>query len=177
MPRLSFDDPLPLGVASEEEQMRLQVDQRSGCTQVVNCINAYLPKGVRITGCRLKSEAKKAGPVEIQRFRIDLRDEKIDPELVLQFMESGHWPYHRSRHKGPEQTLDLRAAIKRVAIHDNNRLAMEIDAGKRPMVRPADFLMGVLKLTPEVLQNIVVTKLAVTKEDKTKNTDSYVSLE
>jgi radical SAM family uncharacterized protein/radical SAM-linked protein len=161
MPRLSFDDPLPLGMASEEEQLRIMVSNISGCSEVVQRINAYLPKGVRITGCRLKSEIKKDGPAVVQRFRIDLRDVNIDPELVSEFMESEQWFYHRTRHKGSEQKLDLRAAVKRVELLENGQLTMEIDARTRPIVRPGDFLKGVMGLTPEALQIIVVTKLAL----------------
>jgi radical SAM-linked protein len=160
MPRLSFDDPLPLGMASEGEQMRILVSSDFSCAQVVQGINAYLPRGVRITGCRLKSEDKKAGSAFIHRFRIDLPAVDVDEALVRQFMDSGQWPYRRTRRKGSEQTLDLRAAIKKVEIQDNEQIHMEIDALARPIVRPAEFLMDVLRMSPEALQEVVVTKLA-----------------
>jgi radical SAM family uncharacterized protein/radical SAM-linked protein len=160
MPRLSFDDPLPLGMASEEEQMRIQVSRRTGCTRAVQGINSYLPKGVRITGCRLKAEAQKDGPAVLHRFRINPRSVKIDPEPVRRFEESSRWIFSRSRSKKPDRTLDLRAAVKKVELRDSGYLYLEIDAQARPVVRPSDFLIGVLEFTSDVLQEIVVTKLA-----------------
>ena len=160
MPRLSFDDPLPLGMASEEEQMRIQVSRRTGCTQAVQGINAYLPNGLQITGCRLKSEAKKDGSANVHRFRIDPRSMKIDPEAVRRFEERKEWLYGRTRRKGPDQILDLRTAVKKVELQDSGALYLEIDARARPVVRPNDFLIGVMEFTTETLQKIVVTKLA-----------------
>jgi radical SAM family uncharacterized protein/radical SAM-linked protein len=159
-PRLSFDDPLPLGVASEAEQMRILVSAESSCAQIVQGINAYLPEGVRITGCRMKSEARKAGGGGFDRFRIDLQDIGIDGMQVRQFMESEQWVYHRSRHKGSDQVLDLKSAVTKVELQDDDRLYMEIDNQARPIVRPSEFLTAVLGLTQEALQGVVVTKLA-----------------
>jgi radical SAM-linked protein len=160
MPRLSFDDPLPLGMASEEEYLRIKVSGRSGCSQVVQGINEFLPRGVRITGCRLKSEAKNSGPAFIHRFRIDLGSDGVDPVRIKRFKESDQWLHRRIRHKGSEQTLDLRAAVKNIEVRKDGELYMEIDARTRPVGRPADFLIGVLGITPEALQDIVVKKLA-----------------
>ncbi len=160
MPRLSFDDPLPLGMASEEEYLRIKVSGRSGCSQVVQGINEFLPKGVQITRCRLKSEAKNSGPALIHRFRIDLGSDGVDPVRIKRFKESDQWFHRRIRHKGSEQTLDLRASVKNIEVRKDGELYMEIDARTRPVGRPADFLIGVLGLTPEALQKIVVKKLA-----------------
>jgi radical SAM family uncharacterized protein/radical SAM-linked protein len=160
MPRLSFDDPLPLGMASQEEHMRIRVSRQTLCPQAVERINAYLPKGVRITGCRLKSDLKKTGPATIHRYRVDLKSVKPEPEMIRRFEDSDQWFCRRTRGKGTERTLDLRAAVKKVEIRENRELYLEIDARKRPVVRPNDFLAGVLELTPEALQEIVVTKLA-----------------
>jgi radical SAM family uncharacterized protein/radical SAM-linked protein len=160
MPRLSFDDPLPLGVASEEEHLRIQVTGSTTCEQVMREMNAYLPEGIRITGCRPKSEAQKAGPAAIHRFLIDLRAAHVDAALVRRFMESGQWLYHRDRRRGSEQTFDLKAAIVKAELMDNDQLQLEINARNRPVVRPADFLIGVLEFTTDALQEVVVTKLA-----------------
>jgi radical SAM family uncharacterized protein/radical SAM-linked protein len=160
MPRLSFDDPLPLGMASEEERMRVKVGNGVGCAQVVQGMNMYLPEGIRITGCRLKSEAQKEGAAAVHRFRVHGRSVEIDAARVRRFMESGKWLFNRQRRKGVSQTLDLRAAVNCAEIRDDGRLYLEIDARTRPVVRPSDFLMGVLGISDEALQEIMVTKLA-----------------
>jgi hypothetical protein len=140
--------------------MRIRVSRQTLCPQAVERINAYLPKGVRITGCRLKSDLKKTGPATIHRYRVDLKSVKPEPEMIRRFEDSDQWFCRRTRGKGTERTLDLRAAVKKVEIRENRELYLEIDARKRPVVRPNDFLAGVLELTPEALQEIVVTKLA-----------------
>jgi radical SAM family uncharacterized protein/radical SAM-linked protein len=159
MPRLSFDDPLPLGMASENEQLRILVAAGTSCAQVVQGINAYLPKGVRLTGCQLKSEAQKDGPASNHRFRIDTQNVPIDQARVQRFMESEQWVYRHTPRKGPEQTLDLKTAVIKAEFQSDGRLYVEIDAQSRPVIRPAVFLTAVLGLAPETLREFVVTKL------------------
>jgi radical SAM family uncharacterized protein/radical SAM-linked protein len=161
MPRLSFDDPLPLGMASEDEQMRILVGAGTRCEQVVQGINAYLPKGVRVTGCRLKTEIQSAKAGDIHRFRIDLQGAFVDRALVRRFIESDQWFYRRTRRKGAEKTVDLKAAVKKVEFGDDDGLYIEMDAKVRPIVRPAEFLIEVAGMSPEALQGIVITKLLI----------------
>ncbi len=163
MPRLSFDDPLPLGMASEAEHMRIMVSCKHDCAQVVRGINAHLPKGLRITGCRLKSEVQKSGPPylpEVQKYRVELSGIEIDTALLSRFQESSQWPYLRCRQKKPDHTIDLRAAVHKIEYRKIGQLYMEIDASVQVVVRPSDFLISVLQLTPLQLQQTVVTRLA-----------------
>ena len=130
---------------------------------MVQGINAHLPKGLRIMECRLKSEVQKSGPQllpAVQEFRIELGGIDIDTALLSQFQKSSQWPYRRSRPKKPDQSIDLKAAVNKVEYRKANQLYLGINAQTQVIVRPADFLMSVLQLTPMQLQQTVVTKLA-----------------
>ncbi len=164
MPRISFDNPLPLGMASEAERMRIRVSSNFNCQQVVQGINAHLPKGLRITDCRLQSEIDKAGsPVTpcVHKFLIELNGIELNASLLQRFRYSRQWPYQRIRRKGSEQLVDLKVAVLRAEYQNQNRLYLEIDAQTPPLIRPADFLSGVLQLKASQLEQVKVTKLAV----------------
>ncbi len=163
MPRFSFDDPLPLGMASEAEQMRMMVASRHDCSQVARNIDAHLPAGLRITGCRPRDEVMKSQTQAMQkayRYRIDLGGVHPDACLLGQFQESDQWPYTRTRQNKDNKVVDLRAAIATVDYHQPDQLVLEIRAMPPITVRPADFLSGVLQLSARQIQQAVVTKLA-----------------
>ena len=163
MPRLSFDDPLPLGMASEAEHMRIRVSTRFSCDQVVQGINTHLPQGLRITGCRLKSEIHEDGvgfSTQVQKYRIEFSGLEFNTALLDQFQACSQWPYLRPRQKRADQPIDLKAAVKKIECRNLSQIYMEIDTQTQFTVRPADFLVGVLQLTPIQLQQVVITKLA-----------------
>jgi radical SAM family uncharacterized protein/radical SAM-linked protein len=165
LPRLSFDDPLPLGMASEAEQMRIMVSSKTNCGQVVQRLNAYLPQGLRILDCRPKSTGKKEPEPAIHRYDIDLGGIQVDIQIIQRFLMSDEWLYVRSRANGAAHTIDLKAMVKTIDIHRHNGLYMEIQQDRGLTVRPGDFLAGVLDLRPEVLQKVLVTKLAPAPEN------------
>ena len=159
MPRISFDDPLPLGIASQGEQMRIQVSSKFTCQDVMEGINVHLPQGIRILACKLSSAGRKTVSPKVHRFKIDSGDLTLDQEALSRFEASGHWPYSKSRPKRPDQTIDLKTVIKTADLKGCSQIYLEIKAGSGPTVRPTDFLSGVFGLTPEDLPKVMVTKL------------------
>ena len=163
MPRISFDDPLPLGMASEGERMRIRVFSDIQCDTVVREINARLPEGVRITSCRPRSEKPKDGDRrmhDFQRFLIALNGIEINGALLRDFEKSSQWLYQRNRPKGAIQSVDLKAGVIASEFKGEGQLYLEIDSSTPVLIRPADFLIGVLQLSQSQLERVVVTKLA-----------------
>ena len=158
MPRISFDDPLPLGMASEAEHMRILVSDAFSCEQVAQGINAHLPDGIRITDCRLKTGSDLMALV--QQFMIDFNGVSFTVAHLHQFRESARWPYQRKRRKGKEQCVDLKELVKNAVLLGKDKLLLEIHIEQQKLIRPADFLSGVMMMTPECLQQVIVTKLA-----------------
>ena len=81
--------------------------------------------------------------------------------MLGQFAESPHWPYMKVRANGAAQSVDLKLAVISVDMKGKDQIYLEIDAKTAVLVRPADFLKGVLNLDPTQMEQIVVTKLAV----------------
>ncbi len=58
-PKISFDDPLPIGIESEQEFFTLSVPGFVRPEDVIRRLNAHLPDGLAINSCQLAS--KKSG--------------------------------------------------------------------------------------------------------------------
>jgi radical SAM family uncharacterized protein/radical SAM-linked protein len=159
MPKLSFDDPLPLGIESRAENLRIQVATRHGCKAVVEALNRRLPDGVRIIDCRPRSEAKKLNIAAVQRFSIRLAEHRFDADLLNRFNDSETWPYVRTNHKGREHHIDLKRSIDRIGFEGNHTLVYDISPASAFTIRPADVLKGIFQLPVDLLLGAKVVKL------------------
>jgi radical SAM-linked protein len=159
MPKLSFDDPLPLGIESQAEEMRVSVSARHGCQQILQQLNRQLPSGVRITKCQLRSSAKKEKASAIQRFYIELTNEEFDPDILNAFNRCHKWPYVKINHKGRERQFDLKEAIIKIESKGKTIILYEIAPNNLNSVRPSDVVVGIFKMPAALLKGAKVMKL------------------
>ncbi len=159
MPKLSFDDPLPLGIESQAEQMRMLVSSRHGCIDVKDALNQQLPDGVHVIDCRPRSEAKKINLGSRQRFSIRLAEGQFRSRVLDEFDRSETWPYVRTNRKGSEHHIDLKASLDRIGLVSKDTLIYDIAPESRFTIRPADILKGIFNLPVDLLQGAKVVKL------------------
>ncbi|MEJ2155314.1 MAG: TIGR03960 family B12-binding radical SAM protein [Desulfobacteraceae bacterium] len=166
MPKLSFDDPLPLGIESQAEEMRMLVASRHGCTEVAEALNLQLPDGVRIIDCRLRSQVKKLKSGIGQRFSIQLTGQRFDPGALSQFNSSETWHYVRTNRKGSEHRIDLKRCLDQIMLDASGTLVYDISSVSPFTIRPADVLKGLFKLPVDLLQEAKVMKLDLMKDKR-----------
>lgn len=159
MPKLSFDDALPLGIESQAEDMRVSVSVRHDCQEILQLLNHELPSGVRITKCQLRSSAKKEKAGVIHRFCIELTNEEFDQDILNAFNRSQKWPYVKINRKGRERTLDLKEAILKIESKEKTTLYYEIASHYPEIVRPCDVVVGIFKMSADLLKGAKVVKL------------------
>ncbi len=162
MPRISFDDPLPLGMESEGEYMRLLVSQRHSCSDVKDSINACLPEGLEISACGLKSEISKANQDDEAVFSVDLQYVVFDENQLTLFHSREAWPYTRKSRKGSIHHINLKTAVKRMYIEKENTLYIAIRTDLAHTVRPIDLLISVFNFTQEQLNEVRIFKRVAT---------------
>lgn len=160
MPRISFDNPLPLGVESESEFMRMTVGSQHSAQELIERINPFLPTGVKLVACKLKLPKKKASnEIKIDHYRVTLSDTNIDPMRIDEFQGCARWDYTRIRHNGRAQHFDLKSVVTRLDASDQNTVEIEIRADTKPTARPADILRSVFELAEPSIQGARVRKL------------------
>jgi radical SAM family uncharacterized protein/radical SAM-linked protein len=158
MPKISFDDPLPLGIESKAEYMRILVSTRHKCKNIVEDMNVHLPEGIQIMDCQLRSEAKKESAWRVQRFSIQLKNQLFESEVVNDFNKCESWPYVRTNHKGRVHNIDLKKVIENMVCNRSNILVYDIAPKAEYTIRPTDILMGIFKIPTDVLQDAKVLK-------------------
>lgn len=160
MPRISFDNPLPLGMESESEFVRMTVASRHRGQELIERINPFLPAGVKLVACKPKPPNQRAdNEIKIDRYRVTLSDTHVDAMRIDEFQSCGRWDYTRIRHKGRAQHFDLKSVVTKLDAVDQNTVEMGIKANTKPTARPADILRSVFGLAELSIKGARIRKL------------------
>ncbi len=161
MPRISFDDPPPLGVESQAEKMRLLASPGHTCTEIIERLNSQLPGGLQVSHCRTKPTGKRVATDTSFCYRVFLGRLKPSAGDLRQFQQSRHWPYLRKKPKGRSRKVDLRQLVSRLELEGDGVLLMEIQSTGGITVRAAEVLAAVFGLSDEQLADLRILKLDV----------------
>ncbi|MBR9982302.1 MAG: TIGR03960 family B12-binding radical SAM protein [Desulfatitalea sp.] len=160
MPRISFDDPLPLGMESEGERMWVKVRSDIPCEQMVSSFGGQLPEGLRIVGCRLINRQQPKTQPKRDAYAIYLEQSDFFFERLEQFAQASQWPYVRQTHKGRIHHMDLKTCVQEFYWKDPQTLIVVIAKTETGTLRPADILANVFQLDSEHLASIRIVKVA-----------------
>lgn len=159
MPKISFDDPLPLGIESQAEYVRILVSTLHQCENIMEDMNAHLPEGVQIVDCQLRSEAKRESAWRIERYSIQLTKQTFETDVLKDFDRCATWPYVRTNHKGRVHHIDLKKIIENMTCNDGNIILYDIVPKSEYTIRPVDIIVGIFKMPTDVLQDAKIMKL------------------
>ncbi len=159
MPRISFDDPIPLGMESQGERFRVKVAPHLSCEDVAAALNHHLPDGITVVQCRRLRAKKDRIAIAAERYLIYIDEDLISSERIGIFHSSDNWPYTRISHKGRTRQMDLKNDVIRFEKSQTGTLYLEVRADTSFTVRPADLLQSVLQIDPAVPDIVRVTKL------------------
>jgi radical SAM family uncharacterized protein/radical SAM-linked protein len=157
-PKISFNDPLPLGIESQAEQMRLKLTAPMGCQELIERINPFLPQGVKLVRCRNMVAGERKHDTGPDHFRIVFDQPVVNHRQVELFWASDTWDYESTKPNGTNRKMDLRQCIQHLSLHDGQRLELGLDPEAPYLIRPLDVLVGVFALSIEVIQGAQVTK-------------------
>jgi radical SAM family uncharacterized protein/radical SAM-linked protein len=153
MPKISFDDPLPLGYESLGESFRMRVPGHVRPEMVMAGLNPQLPEGIRITDCRMESPRKKGGGERLETYEVEIRDNKFDKDLIENFLKEKDFIYRRKNKKGKVREIDLKKAVHHMSLiaPEKIKVVLCLDAGR--ILRPGVLLSEVFHLSDETIRD------------------------
>jgi radical SAM-linked protein len=110
-PKISFDDPLPVGIESQQERFVITVPDTVGPQDVKNLLNDQLPAGLEISNCQF---APKKVPAPIRkrvRYRVALQEALFDKTRLNAFNESSDFFITITHRKGKLKKIDLKDIV------------------------------------------------------------------
>ncbi|MBW1698504.1 MAG: TIGR03960 family B12-binding radical SAM protein [Deltaproteobacteria bacterium] len=159
LPKISFNDPLPVGLESESEVFYMSVLDTISPEEIKTRLNKQLPGGLCIKTCRLSSSKSSRKKTTVSTYRVVLKDGFFDKKRINFFVDSVQWVYERKNRKGKIQRTDLKKIITGIDLISPKILKLRIrpDAGK--LVRPAEVIAQIFKLPETIIKQATVVKV------------------
>jgi len=149
MPKVSFDDPLPIGIESEEEFFYVFAAASVQPETVTERLNEELPEGLRVHQCRIAEKEKERGQ---PLYRITLKDGVFDEEKLESFRTRTEFMFYRVNKKGNARDIDLKQVVSEIALMSPTELHIVAT------IRPADIMKEIFGLSEEIIRSAEIVK-------------------
>ena len=164
MPKASFNDPLPIGMESQEESFSIRVPKFMRIDDFANRMNSRLPEGLRINRCERKNKPSKSSLCRRELYQVVLASGYFDPILLSAFNQREKVLFNKKNRKGRVSEIDLKEAVNHLKILEKNQLEIAINISPGKTLRPADVLSTVFRLTKDEIKGARVLKTASGQE-------------
>jgi len=158
MPKISFDDPLPMGMEGVDESFFISVKSDINCDELVRRTNQELPEGLFIKGCEVATTKQSTQEFPVALYTVTLKEGVFDRQQLDWFVGSQRVEYRFTNKKGVSGTIDLKTVILSIDLIKANSIQLTIQnqGGKR--IRPAMVLERVFALPAEDIKQASIIK-------------------
>jgi radical SAM-linked protein len=164
-PKVSFDNPLPVGIESLKERFIVTVPDHIEPQAVLDGLNAHLPAGIMITHCQLAPKKTPAKSHQRIRYRVALKEDLFDEARLNAFNNMPAAPIRLMSRKGKLKKIDLKAIVERCELVNARQLKLTLGFEPGKTVRPFDILRHVFKLGEEQVKQATIMKLGESESD------------
>jgi radical SAM family uncharacterized protein/radical SAM-linked protein len=158
-PKISFDDPLPIGIESEQERFILGVPATVVPATVTRSLNSHLPDGLVITSSQFAAAGFKRQTTGANVYRVTLCDGNFNEENLRSFKNSAEVIISRSNRKGKLKKINLKDMVISIELLDSKRLQVSLSAETGKTLRPAQILGPVFDINEKQVKQARVVKL------------------
>ena len=157
-PKVSFADPLPIGMESESESVYLTVSDNIRPEDVMNNLNCQLPEGLFIHRCVLTSSKPEQERNNNKTYMISLHTGFFDKQKVDYFFNLPELIITKKNRKG-EKKIDLKESVSAIEILKPSKLKMTLKTGAGKTVRPLEVIKNIFSIPEQEIKLVSVIKL------------------
>ena len=161
--KLAFNNPLPVGMESEEEVFILHADAAHKPADMTDALNRQLPEGITVDRVQVYSVSGEKNQPERSVYKVLLKDRHLEQEAVDRFMASDQWILEDVSAKGKKRTLDLRKVVEKIEILDTTldscRLSMVLQKYNQRIIRPGEILKHCFHVPADILDRALIRKI------------------
>ncbi len=158
-PRISFGDPLPVGIESRQERFVITVPDTVRPRDVKAALNEQLPAGLDIIDCQL---APKKAPAPLRKrthYRVTLQAGHFDKSRLSDFNQRSNFNIMLTRRKGKLKKIDLKDIVINSELFDPHHLEMTLQSEPGKTVRPFDVLRHIFELSDAQVKQARIIKM------------------
>jgi radical SAM-linked protein len=158
MPKISFDDPLPVGIESLNERFFITVPGHIEAHDIVSRLGPELPEGVGLKACTLSRKKRKTENGIEETYSVALNGCVFDADRLERFSNLQAYMYTRQNRKGRQKSVDLKKVVTHIEMKGPNRMEMRIRKENGVTLRPHEILRHIFGLSRDELKMAKVTK-------------------
>ena len=157
-PKISFDDPLPVGIESRQEHFRLSVPGFVRPEGVTRRLNAHLPDGLVINSCQLSPKKPVHLAPKTNTYLVILKEGHFDKEKLAFFNRASDAVISLSNRKGKLKKINLKDMVLDIMFLDSTCLQMTLLSMPGKTVRPALILRHIFSVAEDHIKQAKVVK-------------------
>lgn len=158
-PRISFEDPLPVGLESLNENFYLEVAGNIDPKTVAEKLNQQLPEGLLVHDCR-KAPARSARGLAVWAlYQITKKEGIFDEKELNSFKNGKEFFYTRTSRKGKTRQINLKDLVLDIELLAPDRLQMRLRTEPGKTIRPAEVMDRIFSLSKKSLKQALIVKL------------------
>lgn len=158
-PKLAFDNPLPVGMESQEENFTMVVDAGVNAELIMPKLNSSLPEGLRVHLVRpvLGRDSQKIS--EANSYLVTLADFGFDEAELRAFIAKPDAEIRRFTKKGKLKKINIKDMLIDISLINPGQLQMTLRTEPGKMLRPLDVLSYIFTAPEDQLKQARITKL------------------
>jgi radical SAM family uncharacterized protein/radical SAM-linked protein len=158
-PKISFEDPLPIGLEGLNEIFYLSVHGSVKPGIVVEKLNRHLPEGLRILTSQPVRKKPSYKMFEPANYTITIKNGCFNEENINDFFNQPEVIFTRLNRKGKSKRIDLKEMIFHLTLLAPNSLKMTLKTEPGKTVRPFEVLAKIFGLSEEAIRQAEIVKL------------------
>lgn len=159
LPKISFDDPLPVGTETLEDFLYLVLEKYIDPDLILTKMQNELPQGLLFHSCR--PEIKKGRNHHYNRVRYMIHS-KIrpfeEPPLTHFFLQEKFLSAKISKN-GKKKEIDLRSPVLNIEFTDSHKLTMVLKSDLNFSVRPSEIIKAIFHFSDTEIKSLRIIKM------------------
>ncbi len=160
LPKISFEDPLPIGTESLYEKFYLTVPGSIKSATLIRSINAELPEGLILKDCEVEPRKVKRKQIEITDYLINSEDDIFKKDALDRFIAEKSVTITKFSKKGKLKKINLKDIVIEIDAENSNRLTLKIRKVTGKSARPGDIIKKIFTLSEMECKSVRVLKVS-----------------
>ncbi|MEA1949585.1 MAG: TIGR03960 family B12-binding radical SAM protein [Thermodesulfobacteriota bacterium] len=158
-PKISFEDPLPVGLESLNENFYLSLRGDVKPQSIIAPLNKHLPKGLNVLNCQLASTKPVSKALAPATYIVTKKDGFFDEKELNCFIKKRELIVTRTGPKGKTKKIDLKKMVLKIELTAPNRLKMTLRTEPGRTVRPLEVIEKIFCMPVEEIKQAAIVKL------------------
>ncbi len=158
-PKISFEDPLPVGLESLSENFYLFLRGDVKPERIVDPLNKHLPTGLNVLDCQVVPATAGSKELPSATYLVTKKDGFFDEKDLKYFINKREVIVTRTGPKGKTKKIDLKEMVLQIELPAPNRLKMTLRTEPGRTVRPFEVMGKIFCLPVEEIKQADIVKM------------------